>query len=40
VRAGDIVLGGRDLVDGGFYLDRASAEMLHRQLQAWQPFCR
>ncbi len=35
VRAGDLVIAGGDLVDGGFNLHRSMAEELHRQLGAW-----
>lgn len=35
VRAGNLVIMGASLVDGGFYLGREQVEELHRQLGAW-----
>lgn len=35
VRANGFVIRGSDLVDGGFYVDRATIAELHKQLGAW-----
>jgi len=35
VRAGDAVIVGGDLIDGGFYIGREQAEQLHHGLGAW-----
>lgn len=35
IRADGIVIMGKDLVDGGFYMEREQAADLHRQLGEW-----
>jgi hypothetical protein len=35
VRAGDLVILGRGMIDGGFNLDREQVDRLHQQLGAW-----
>lgn len=35
ISAGGLVIGAKDMLGGGFYMDRASTADLHRQLGEW-----